>query len=96
MQSINSKRDKLVISALCIWSFLHSYLIIRSHQFEYLEDHGLKYIHGKRFSPSSEFYPFTNNLESYWFDVRYYDFTEYFVYVVGAWFIFFLFRFLKK
>ena len=93
MQSVNNKRDKLIISALCIWSFVHTYLIIRSSQFDYIESRGLRFLDLKIFSPTSMFYPFTKNG---WFNGRYYDFSEYFVYVGGAWLMYLLYRLFRK
>jgi len=91
-----TNRNKLVIPVLCLWSFMHTYLIVKSNQVEYIEYQGLKLtLDGEIFSTSSKFYPFTSSGGYSWFDVRYYDFTEYFVYVGGAWLIYFLYRYLK-
>ena len=32
---------------------------------------------------------------SHYFDIRFYDYTEYFIYVIGFWMIYFLYRYLK-
>lgn len=95
-ERIYTNSSKLIISALCLWSFIHTYLIVKSYQFEYIEYQGLKLtLDGEIFSSSSKFYPFTSSGGYSRFDVRYYDFTEYFVYVAGAWMIYFLYRYLK-
>jgi hypothetical protein len=96
-ECLRNKKLKLIISALCIWSFINTYLIIRSYEIEHYEYKGLKFeLYGKIFSRTSMFYPFTNDGRNSWFDVSFYDFTEYFVYVGGVWMIYFLYRFLKK
>lgn len=99
-----SGKEKIVISVLCVWSFIHTYLLITNYT---------KVIHNPYFSEEISsrqlFYPFTSYLykgsrgymlgtisEQFQnFDLRFYDYTEYFVYVGGVWMIYFIYRYLK-
>lgn len=95
-----SKKEKIIIVVLCVWSFIHTYLLLT-----HLQRFVLDLRNGNEVQSLDLFYPFT----LYWgqytnlrivvvhnFDLRFYDYTEYFIYVVGAWMLYFLLRFLKK
>lgn len=90
------KGNKIVVAILSMWTFLHTYLIIKS-QNESMDIQGIKMtLDGQRLFPNNAFYPFSSNFYSDTFNVAYYDFSEYFVYVGGAWLIFFLFKYFQK
>ena len=85
-----NKKQRIIISALCVWSFVNAFILIRNGKYEFIQN-GYKFIfhNGKVYRPETGFYPFSNS-------IYYYDSTELFVYVGGAWLIYFLYRFLKK
>ena len=97
--------EKMVVSILCIWSFIHTYLLLKTFRIGTVEfyDAG-SLIYRKHVSQMEEFYPFTfvedttsnANFPNHNFDLRFYDYTEYFVYVGGVWMIYFLYRYLKR
>lgn len=121
-----SKKEKIIIVVLCMWSFIHIYLLINNWSGIknnyvsniYDDKHLNKYRDSVPYAPNERFYPFTVvkhkiqkyddrftparliadewDFKSYYFNEKFYDFTEFFVYVAGVWMIFFLFRFLKK
>ena len=99
---------KILFVVLILWCFIHTFLLLRSFPVRYMELYpqidnreGMMKV-----APSEKFYPFTRiddkydkNNSSEWsiynFDLRFYDASEYFVYVGGVWMIYFLYRFLK-
>ena len=99
--NIISKKEKLLIAALCIWSFIHTYLLVKNNSgFEYVITNGKKalVINRKLVNPVDIFYPFTkdqnNDISN--FDLKFYDYSEYFFYVAGAWLVYLLYKYLKK
>lgn len=103
------KSYKLVIPTLCIWSFINTYALLQNIETKKAGVIGLDY--GlKVFSPLEKFYPFTSHLYYLhstnntpypktafgYFNLNFYDYTEYFVYVGGVWMIYFLYRYLKE
>lgn len=94
-----SMKEKVVITVLCIWSFIHTYIIIKNVTGYWHSRQGINFvlIDGKTFFPANKFYPFTYNetppISN--FEIRLYDFSEYFVYVGGVWMIYLLYRYLK-
>jgi hypothetical protein len=94
-----SVREKAVILILCIWSFLNTYAIIKNATGEWYSRYGKHFvsIEGTTFVPINKFYPFTYNetppLSN--FEIRFYDYSEYFVYVGGVWMIYLLYRYFK-
>ncbi len=93
--NIKSKKDKVIISGLCVWSFLNTFILIRnSSGYSSYNDAstGIKimFLYGKPLmsNPIEYFYPFKGALNMY-------DYTEYFVYVGGVWMIYFLYHYLK-
>jgi len=86
------KRQKIFISFLCIWSFVNIYVLIRINSFIMVRE-GINFIlvngHYQRIVPQKAFYPFA-------YSVYYYDYTELFVYVGGAWLLYFLYRIWSK
>ena len=63
---------------------MNSFIIVRNGaKFIFIND---QY---ERFVPQAYFYPFTNS-------INYYDYTELFVYVGGAWLGYFLYRLWSK
>ena len=98
MKSLDVK-EKIVITILCIWSFLHTYLLIKIFGYSYTTPEGYKIVRidGNAFLPAHSFYPFTYNETQHIsnFEIGFYDYSEYFVYVGGAWMIFLLYRYFK-
>lgn len=94
-----SVKEKAVIAVLCIWSFINTYVIIKNVTGEWYSRYGKHFvsIEGKSYIPSKIFYPFTYNespnISS--FDIRFYDYSEYFIYVGGVWMIYLLYQYLK-
>ena len=92
------QKDKVLVAILSIWTFIHCYLMIIADKAPLVKLHSRDYPtwswdHDK----TSYFYPFTYEkllaLEN--FDLRVYDFSEFFVYVVGAWGLFLIYKFLS-
>jgi hypothetical protein len=79
-----SARGKVAIIVLVVWTFLNSYVFLRASllQSQYgIPDKVMLY---------QTFHPIDG------WDSEYYDVTEYFVYVIGAWMIFFLSRYMIR
>ena len=74
-------KEKKIIAGLIVWTFIHLGLLIFGGT--YIGDESYR----RMFYGLYEFPRFD------WIEI--YDFTELFVYVGGAWLIFFLFRYLK-
>lgn len=95
-----SLKGKTAISVLCIWTFIHTYFLI-NNIFGYwiTTPSRIKVIrlNNQSFNPVDYFYPFTYNESPSIsnFEIRLYDYSEYFVYVGGVWMIYFLYRYLK-
>jgi len=99
-----NNKQRVIISALCLWSFLNTFILLRFIRVVevILYSPGSK----KDYSPYDMFYPFTFNgynsnssykeFVSHNFDMRFYDFSEYFFYVGGAWMIYYLYRYLSS
>ncbi len=108
------KKDRILVSALIVWTFIHSYLILKT--FNNTDD---RHPIGKYKDPISlgfpedflitsmsvnrkdVFYPFTKDLGVIEltcgnFELDFYDYTEFFVYVFGAWGLFFIYKLLYK
>jgi hypothetical protein len=94
--------DKVLIVILSIWTFIHCFLLLKGLNYK----NPLRYsiseggIHSTYFfNKADRFYPFTNvvlNEKTVYSDYNFvfYDYTEFFVYVVGAWGLFFIYKFL--
>lgn len=101
-QNVLSQKEKVKIAALLLWSFVHSYIIIRNNiGYGSTVQQGIKLLiidkHPVMENPVEYFYPLYMWKHFFLYsEICYYDYTEYFVYVVGAWLIYFLYRFLKK
>jgi len=73
-----SQQVRRVVAALVVWTLLHTYLLMKGYLARQVFDTPFAY---------DGFYPFPADIENY-------DVTEYFVYVIGIWTLFFLYRFL--
>ena len=89
-----SRKQKIMVVILCIWSFIHTFLFLKNivniveGVYTYKRETPMGTL-SLSYPLTSGFYPFTGHL-------AYYDLTEYFLYVGGVWMLFFLYRFLKK
>jgi hypothetical protein len=93
------KKDRILISTLIVWTFTHTYLLITNintteiRNFRIVDQQLYNHI------PTDYFYPFTSRqnfaISSSW-AIDFYDYTEYFVYVIGAWALFFIYKLLYK
>jgi len=83
------QRDKVIIVILGIWTFIHCYLMIKAAGGRVVLDISDEFIISKA-ARVRDFYPFTSEL------IAKYDYTELFVYVVGAWGLFFAYKFLTN
>lgn len=103
--------EKYIVVMLTIWSFIHTYLLLKSFSFPnnpFIESKNQLYLYRDLFymTKSDIFYPFTNlsNEKAFnrikfhpeYFDLRFYDYTEYFVYAVGVWVAFILYKYLRS
>jgi hypothetical protein len=95
--------DKVIVAILSIWTFIHCYLMLIASNYpeevyaQYLWNGTVNNFHLVK---TDLFYPFTgkwNNIEllSGSFNLEYYDYSEVFVYVVGAWLCFLLYKLLS-
>lgn len=101
------KTDKVIVAILSIWTFIHCYLILMAINLP--EKIKMPYVVNGRFRvfyfvKTDFFYPFTtmeggntgiHSIGCYTYDIRYYDYTEFFVYVAGAWLCFLLYKLLS-
>jgi hypothetical protein len=101
------QHDKILITILSIWTFIHCFLILKAMDYPKKIELGFKIVNfaGNTsyntwpISKTERFYPFTLNADYYdstLFDIRFYDYTEYFVYIVGAWGLFFIYKLWSK
>jgi hypothetical protein len=87
--------DRIVLSILSVWTFVHFCLLGLNYKTSTFQTRipgawkGDYYTFDR--TPEEKFYPFTTGIESA-FDIRYYDFSEFAVYVLGAWLIFVLYK----
>jgi hypothetical protein len=80
-----NRKDRIIIAVLTVWTFIHTYfLIVNNYTDEFVVDEQRKY-----------FYPFADKYQETFFDTQTYDSSEFFVYVVGAWVGFLIYKFLK-
>jgi hypothetical protein len=97
--------DKVIVAILSIWTFIHCYLMLIANNYP---EKPLVWMtsYGKSeqiyFKKTELFYPFTeiNNYPPYYylsldFDLRFYDYSEFFVYVAGTWLCFLLYKLLS-
>jgi len=87
---ITKNKDKLIVSSLCIWSFINAFVLLK-----YFGGSSFKKGWAIKIDQRDLFYPFTYSSDFRKYDIRFYDYTEFFVYVGGAWLIYFLYRYLK-
>jgi hypothetical protein len=93
---------KKIIVLLCIWSFIHLFLFIKNKGVDGLNSYKYANDISYWYSAKKVFYPFTSGFSGSYpsptnnFDNRFYDFSELFFYVGGAWLIFFLIKFLNN
>lgn len=75
---------------LLVWTFLNAYILVSNSKYEMVVS-GFKFIYHdhKRYVPIEGFYPFSD-------PIYYYDTTEFYVYVGGAWLVYLLYRILKN
>lgn len=97
-------KEKIAFVFLCMWSFFNTYLLI-TYYTKVIHNHSFS----EELNTRQLFYPFTlyfhegstgigygKATEQFQnFDLRLYDYTEYFVYVGGVWMIYFLYKYLK-
>ncbi len=98
--------NKVLFTSLILWSYGHSYILIKNLLYSFVHPvTGTRirdyYIHSINLSEKQEpdklFYPFTiEGFRNQNFNLLYYDFTEYFVYVGGVWLIYFLYRYWRN
>ncbi len=101
-----TKKDRIITSALIVWTFLHCFLMLKtinnSNQiktsFLFFGKYKERDLH-----KTDLFYPFTKMEENkvmFWitdnFNLNFYDYTEFFVYIGGAWGLFFIYKLLSK
>ncbi len=106
-----NKTDKVLLAILSIWTFINCFLMIQAinypKEISFLaatteeiprgnEDGWVRYVLNK----SDKFYPFTDfstykGTYSEYFNVIFYDYSEFFVYVAGAWLLFLLYKLLS-
>jgi hypothetical protein len=95
--------DKVIVAILSIWTFMHCFLMLKTVNYPehirapYIWVGEIKYFDWVK---TDLFYPFTGKrndteLLSGWYNLDYYDFSEFFVYVIGAWGLFLLYKFLR-
>lgn len=78
-----SKRQRIVVSCLIVWTFIHTFFLIAG------------YYEGEK-DRFDKFFPFMS-WRNYFSDmIRYYDFSEFFIYMGGAWMTFYLYRFINN
>jgi hypothetical protein len=82
MLSKSGFKKRVLISVLSIWSFIQTYFLIASHPDGEYNKQWIKMYYNPR-----ERFVFFSSTD--------YDITEYFVYVGGAWFIYYLYRYLR-
>ena len=75
------KTDKVILAILSIWTFIHCYLIITDLFYSSTTREGDNT--GKRFMYCSRY------------NLNYYHYTEFFIYVGGAWLCFLLYKLLS-
>jgi hypothetical protein len=98
-------KNKILISVLIVWTFLNIFLLILN--FSTIKSGGFD-INGRIYYSTDNFYPITyvykldenssydRVLKSELFILKYYDFSEFFIYVGGVWLIYFLIKYIKK
>lgn len=102
LEYLRNNKQRVIISALCVWSFLHTFILLRFIRvitIQLIISYSSVVV-----TPYEKFYPFTfidytrgdckEEFISRNFDMRFYDFSEYFFYVAGAWMIYYLYRYL--
>jgi hypothetical protein len=97
--------DKIIVAILSIWTFIHCYLMLiadnsREVNVSAMYDFDDGIITDFSVYKTSMFYPFTKlpgNTErtTGYFRFDFYDYTEFFVYVIGAWLCFLLYKLLS-
>ncbi len=75
------KTDKVILAILSIWTFIHCYLIITDLFYSFTAREGSNT--GKRFVYCSRY------------NLNYYQYTDFFIYVGGAWLCFLLYKLLS-
>ncbi len=97
--------DKIIIVILSVWTFIHCYLLLQGLNYENSLLYSIKYGDGSSsnydFYKGEKFYPFTEiiiNKETVCsnYDFAFYDYSEFFIYVVGAWGLLLIYKFLSK
>lgn len=87
--------DQFLLSVLSIWTFVHACLLGLNYKTSSFQTRIPGAWRGDYLTidrtPEEKFYPFTSGIETA-FDIRYYDFSEFTVYVLGAWLIFVLYK----
>ena len=105
-------KNKVIKSVLMVWTFLNLFLLILNFSTiksgKFIID-GQLYKTTDNFYPITYIYFFDKNshigeeiyvlyptLKSELFILKYYDFSEFFVYVGGVWLVYFLINYIKK
>lgn len=97
------KFDKIIISVLIIWTFIHCFLMLKTINNEKYITEGFEIVYQRDpvrldLLKTDLFYPFTKKrddtifIDATYFNLKYYDYSEFFAYVVGAWTIFFIYN----
>jgi hypothetical protein len=99
------KKDKIIISVLAVWTFIHSYFLLFNINTDRVYWHFSTEVDTDviaNLPVTKFFYPFTYSEiysaiypQAKYFNLEFYDYSEYFIYVVGAWVGFFIYKFLK-
>jgi hypothetical protein len=97
--------DKVLIAILSIWTFIHCYLMLIASNYP---EKALVWVTywgqsvEQYYKKTELFYPFTKKEDFYHyhymtrsFDLRFYDYSEFFIYVGGAWLCFLLYKLLS-
>lgn len=97
------KLDKIILSVLIIWTFIHCFLMLKTINNEKYITESFEIVNlvdqvRLDLLKTDLFYPFTNKrddivfINGTYFNLKYYDYSEFFAYVVGAWTIFFIYN----
>lgn len=97
------QKEKIVIVTLGVWTFIHCFILLIGLNYEnplsYSINEGGWYDTHYSFYKVDKFYPFTNIIlnkktVSSNYNYAFYDYSEFFVYIAGAWGLLFIYKFL--
>jgi hypothetical protein len=98
------QKERIVIVILGIWTFVNCFLLLKGLNYKnplrYSINEGGWYDTNYHFYKSDRFYPFTKiilNKKTVGsnYNFAFYDYTEFFVYVLGAWGLLIIYKFLS-